>query len=162
MDALRNEGISTWFDLGLMLDRLRDGRATPSLSFDDDFPAFTRHISPGVGLVTFHCSVDGVTVEIGKYAEALRRILPEPRLHMITGRFDVRAEPLVGPGIAHHVLPEIDGFSDWHLYRDFFHRRMERGSPLYNSLILALWDDVLVLAERLALRCACIRCRKKS
>ena len=26
---------------------------------------------------------------------------------------------------------------------------MERGSPLYNSLILGLWDDVLVLAERL-------------
>ena len=24
MDALRSEGIATWFDLGLMLDRLRD------------------------------------------------------------------------------------------------------------------------------------------
>jgi hypothetical protein len=147
MDALRNEGITTWFDLGLMLDRLRDGRGTPSLSFDDDFDTFARHISLGVGLVTFHCSVDGVTVEIGKYAEAMRRVLPEPQLHMITGRFDVRAEPLVGPRIEHHVVPEIDGFSGWHLYRDFFHRRMERGSPLYNSLILALWDDVLVVAE---------------
>ncbi|MBD3852673.1 MAG: hypothetical protein IFK93_15310, partial [Acidobacteria bacterium] len=149
MDALRKADIATWFDLGLMLDRLRDGRGTPSLSFDDDFDTFARHISAGVGLVTFHCSVDGVTVEIGKYAEAMARVLPEPQLHMITGRFDVRAEPLVGPRVEHHVLPEIDGFSRWHLYRDFFHRRMERGSPLYNSLILALWDDVLVLAERL-------------
>lgn len=149
MDALRSEGIATWFDLGLMLDRLRDGRHTPSLSFDDDFDAFARHISRGVGLVTFHCSVDGVTVEIGKYAEALQRILPESQLYLITGRFDVRAEPIVGPKVECHVLPGVDGFSDWHLYRDFFHRRMERGSPLYNSLILALWDDVLVLAERL-------------
>ena len=149
MDALRKADIATWFDLGLMLDRLRDGRGTPSLSFDDDFDTFARHISAGVGLVTFHCSVDGVTVEIGKYAEAMARVLPEPQLHMITGRFDVRAEPLVGPRVELHVLPEIDGFSRWHLYRDFFHRRMERGSPLYNSLILALWDDVLVLAERL-------------
>ncbi len=149
MDALRNEGITTWFDLGLMLDRLRDGRGTPSLSFDDDFPAFARHVSRGVGLVTFHCTVDGVTVEIGKYAEAMRRALPEPRLHMIMGRFDVRAEPLVGPGVEHHMFPEIDGFNRWHLYRDFFHRRLERGSALYNSLILALWEDVLVIAERL-------------
>ena len=149
MEALRTEGIATWFDLGLMLDRLRDGRGTPSLSFDDDFDTFARHVSHGVGLVTFHCSVDGVTVEIGKYAEAMRCLLPEPKLHMIVGRFDVRAAPLVGPGVEHHVLPGLDGFADWHLYRDFFHRRLERGSPLYNSLILALWDDVLVLAERL-------------
>ena len=149
IDALRDEDITTWFDLGLMLDRLRDGRGTPSLNFDDDFDAFARHISRGVGLVTFYCSVDGVTVEIAKYAEAMRHLLPEAQLHLITGRFDVRAEPIMGPRVERHVLPEIDGFADWHLYRDFFHRRMERGSPLYNSLILALWDDVLVLAERL-------------
>ena len=36
IDALRDEGITTGFDLGLMLDRLRDGRVTPSLNFDDD------------------------------------------------------------------------------------------------------------------------------
>ena len=89
IDALRDERITTWFDLGLMLDRLRDGRGTPSLNFDDDFDAFARHISRGVGLVTFHCSVDGVTVEIAKYAEAMRHVLPELQLHMITGRFDV-------------------------------------------------------------------------
>ena len=73
MDALRSEGITTWFDLGLMLDRLRDGRDTPSLIFGDNFDAFTRHIGHGVGLVTFHCAVDGVTAEIAKYAEAMRR-----------------------------------------------------------------------------------------
>ncbi len=68
MDVLRSESITTWFDLGLLLDRLRDGRDTPSLIFDDDFDAFTQDVSRGVGLVTFHCSVDGVTVEIAKYA----------------------------------------------------------------------------------------------
>jgi len=148
MDALRSEGIATWFDLGLMLDRLRDGRDTPTLIFDDDFDAFTRHIGHGVGFVTFHCSVDGVTVEIAKHAEAMRRVLSEPRLHMIAGHFDVRAEPILDPHIERHELPELDGFSEWRLYGDFFHRRMERGSPLYNALILALWDDVLAIAER--------------
>ena len=149
MDALRSEGITTWFDLGLMLDRLRDGRDTPGLIFDDNFDAFTRHICHGVGLVTFHCSVDGVTVEIAKYAEAMRRVLSEPQLHMITGHFDVRAETILGSNIERHELPGLNGFSEWCLYGDFFHRRMERGSPLYNTLILALWDDVLVIAERL-------------
>ena len=149
MDALRSEGIATWFDLGLMLDRLRDGRDTPGLIFDDNFDAFARHICHGVGLVTFHCSVDGVTVEIAKYAEAMRRVLPEPQLHIITGHFDVRAGPMLGSNIECHELPELNGFSEWRLYGDFFYRRMERGSPLYNTLILALWDDVLVIAERL-------------
>ena len=149
MDALRSEGITTWFDLGLMLDRLRDGRDTPRLIFDDNFDAFTRHICHGVGLLTFHCSVDGVTGEIAKYAEAMRRLLSEPQLHMITGHFDVRAEPMLDANIERHELPELNGFSGWRLYGDFFHRRMERGSPLYNALILEFWDDVLVIAERL-------------
>ncbi len=51
MDALRSEGITTWFNLGLMLDRLRDGRDTPRLIFNDNFDAFTQHICHGVGLV---------------------------------------------------------------------------------------------------------------
>jgi glycosyltransferase involved in cell wall biosynthesis len=149
MDALRNEGITTWFDLGLMLDRLRDGRDTPGFVFDGDFKAFTRHAARGVGFVTFQFAVDGVTVEVAKYAEAMRRVLPQPRLHAIAGQFDVRAEPILGSVFERHEIPEIDGFSGWPLYRDFFHRRMERGSPLYNRLILALWDEVLMLAERL-------------
>ena len=149
MDALRREDITTWFDLGLMLDRLRDGHDTPSLVVDEDFDGFTEHVSNGVGIVTFHCSVDGVTVEIGKYVEALRRVLPKPRIHVIAGRFDVRAESILGSHIERHELPQLDGFSAWPLYRDFFHRRMERGSPLYNDLIRALWDDVLDLVERL-------------
>ncbi len=105
MDALRSEGITTWFDLGLMLDRLRDGRDTPRLIFDDNVDAFTRHICHGVGLVTFSCSVDGVTAEIAKYAEAMRRVLPAPQLHMIVGHFDVRAEPMLDPDIERHELP---------------------------------------------------------
>jgi hypothetical protein len=40
MDALRREGITTWFDLGLMLDRLRDQRETPGMIFDEDYDAF--------------------------------------------------------------------------------------------------------------------------
>jgi len=150
MSALRSERIATWFDLGLMLDRLRDERGTPSLTVDDDFSAFTQRISSGIGIVTFHCSVDGVTVEIAKYAEAMRSVLPEPRLHLITGRFDVRAEPILGPDIDQHTLAGMDGFSDWPLYEDFFHRRLERGSTLYNSLILELWADVLDLTDRLS------------
>ena len=149
MDALRNEGITTWFDLGLMLDRLRDGRDTPGFVFTGDFKSFTRQAARGLGFVTFQFAVDGVTVEVAKYAEAMRSILPKPRLHAIAGRFDVRAEPILGPGFERHEIPEIDGFSGWPLYRDFFHRRLERGSPLYNKLILALWNDVLTLSERI-------------
>ena len=92
MEALRKADVATWFELGLMLDRLRDGRATPSPSFEGDFGAFARYASAGVGLVTFHWLMDDV--EIGRYAEAMSHILPDLQLHVITGRFDVRTEPL--------------------------------------------------------------------
>ena len=94
MEALGKVDVATWFDLGLMLDRLRDGRATPSPSFEGDFDAFARYASAGVGLVTFHCLMDDV--ETARYAEAISHTLPDLQLHLITGRFDVRPEPLLG------------------------------------------------------------------
>ena len=75
IEALRAERIETWFDLGLMLDRLREDRAVPGIIAPPDFESFARELQRGVGFVTFKLGVDGVSMEIAKYADALR-VLP--------------------------------------------------------------------------------------
>ncbi len=70
IEALRAERIETWFDLGLMLDRLREDRAVPAIVAPPDFESFARDLKRGVGFVTFELGVDGVSIEIATAREA--------------------------------------------------------------------------------------------
>ena len=89
LERLRAENIETWFDLGLMLDRLRDERAGPSAPAG--FADFRRKLARGVAFVTYRYAIDGVTMEIAKYADAMRSRLPNVRIHMLGGHFGTGA-----------------------------------------------------------------------
>ncbi len=149
VDSLRAEQITTWFDLGLLLDRLREERAVPSARLPADRRAFEQKLSRGIAFLTFSYSVDGVTMEALKYADAFKRFLPDPKLHFIGGEFDPRTDALFDPTARQHVLDGATGFDLCPIYRRLFHRRLERGSPLYNSLIGQLWGTTLDLVQRL-------------
>ena len=56
-----------------------------------------RDVAAGVGFVTFDLWVDGVSVEIAKYAEALRLLLGDPKIHYIAGHFEETCD-VVGRG----------------------------------------------------------------
>ena len=73
--------LETSFDLELMVDRLRDERDVPSApaAFDD----FRRKFARGVAFVTYDYAVDGMTMEIAKYAEAMRNVLPISRILIV-------------------------------------------------------------------------------
>ncbi len=147
--VLRAARVETWFDLGLILDRLREDRAVPGIVAPPDFDAFVHDLQRGIGFVTFDFGVDGVSMEIAKYAEALRTLMPEVRVHYIAGRFADPADHIIDHDAEWHCVPEIDGFDAWPLYRDFFTRKLERGGPLYNDLIGRFWEATLVLCEAL-------------
>ncbi len=148
--ALREETVDTWFDLGLFLDRLREGRRTPNCSAPPDRPAFERDLATGIAFVTFNIGIDGVSVEIGKYAEALRLFLGNPKLHFISAFFEESSEHVIGADEGNwHTIETMRGFDDWPGFRDFFSRKLERGGRLYNELIGRLWSEVLTTCERL-------------
>ena len=86
LENLRNETVNTWFDLGLFIDQLRDNRPNPSAEFRGDFESFQQQKKKGIAFITFHYAIDGVTMEISKYAAALRRIMPGSKLHFIAGK----------------------------------------------------------------------------
>ena len=70
LNKLREEPIHTWFDLGLFLDRVKEGRTLPSFCFEGKYDDFKTHLHKGgIAFITYHYMVDGVTVEVEKYAE---------------------------------------------------------------------------------------------
>ena len=149
LSALRAEDVSTWFDLGLYLDRLREGRGLPGPRAPASFDEFADGLARGVAFITFEFAVDGVTVEAEKYAQAFRKLIPDVRMHYVAGHFAELADHVIGTDAEWHCMEELQAFDNWPLYRDFFQRKLERGGPLYNQLITRFWDATLEIIERL-------------
>jgi glycosyltransferase involved in cell wall biosynthesis len=147
--SLNDEDIATWFDLGLFIDRLRGSRPSPECRPSANLPAFERDVAAGIAFVTFDIGIDGVSMEIAKYAKALRLSLRNPKLHYIAGDFEDFSDHVIDPGDTWHTLEIIQGFADWPSYRDFFSRKLDRGGPLYNELIGRVWSEALDICQQL-------------
>ncbi len=150
ISLLESEKIRSWFDLGLFLDRVRDAsRENPSV-FRGSRSEFEQEIgSRGIAFVTFFYSVDGVSVEINKYARLFNMNFPSAPVYYLGGRFKPEAGKHIPSFVNRVEISGLDGFDRWPLYRDFFFTRLERGSEAYNSLIVDFWGEVLMLAKKL-------------
>ncbi len=150
LSKLNAETINTWFDLGLLLDRLKEERDLPPIQLNGSFDDFKEELRcGGIGLLTFHYMVDGVTVEAEKYASLLKRNIPGVHVHFISGKIHYKTAPFIHKEHRQKEIPELAGFDDWALYRDFYFTKLERGSGAYNELIVKLWNQTLVIVEKL-------------
>ena len=166
ISLLNEKQINTWFDLGLFIDSVKEdaynySRSTsrksqqaslrqPSVLQSNTFNGFKKKLgNSGIGFITFHYSVDGVTVEIQKYAKALQGLIPGIPIHFIAGDFLPEAERFIDTSITRHTIKEISGFDNWKLYEPFFTTKMERGSDEYNKLIKLFWKDTCGIVEKL-------------
>ncbi|HIA35607.1 MAG TPA: glycosyltransferase [Flavobacteriales bacterium] len=165
LHILSQEKVDTWFDLGLLIDKIKeDGysfsnthkqksgsfvRQAPVIR-SNTFDQFKKKLSgTGIAFITYHFSVDGVTVEIQKYAKALKSFLPDLPIHFVSGGFMPEADCFIDKSVQRHTIKEINGFDSWKLYEDFFFNQLQRGSKEYNDLIKKFWQEVLVIVEKL-------------
>ena len=147
---LNGQDIETWFDLGLFLDRFREENNYPPISRKGSFDDFKEEVrTGGVAFLTFHYMVDGVTIEVNKYASLMRRNVPGIPIHYIAGRIDTKTTPFIQRDYLQKVIPGLAGFNEWELYHDFFLSKLERGAPVYNKLIKKFWTQTLDIVEEL-------------
>ncbi|MFA8433935.1 MAG: phosphodiester glycosidase family protein [Marinifilaceae bacterium] len=151
MTSLRREKINTWFDLGLFIDRMKENKPVPTFEFGGTFSEFKTHIREGgVAFITFYFSIDGVSIEVEKYAKTIRFNLGEDvPIHYIAGKFYPESYKIIDPETKTFSIDAMQSFDDWNLYKDFFFTKLERGSKEYNALIIKFWEQVLELCEQL-------------
>jgi len=150
LTVLNKEKIDTWFDLGLFVDRFREQKKYPSMEFTGSYEEFKENLRKGgIGFITFHYMVDGITVEVEKYSSLIRRNIPGIPVHYIAGEIHSKTAPVIKEDYKQHVIPEMAGFDDWELYSDFYFTKLERGSETYNALIKKLWSQTLTIIEKL-------------
>ena len=149
LEKLQNENINDWGELGAFIDRLRDNKAIPNAEFDGNFEEFKAHLSEGIGFLSFHYGVYGVTVEMSKYASAIKQIIPDAELHFIAGNIPPEADSLFPASAKRCQIAGTDGFGEWELFDDFFHHKLQGGSHKYQHLFRKFWEQTLQIVEKL-------------
>ena len=121
LSILKSEKIKTWFDLGIFIDRFRETKPLPSVKFNETFKEFKKRVTEGgIAFITFLYSVDGVTIEVEKYAKIFRKILKDIKIHYICGKFYPESYKLIDQSTIKHEIPEMRAFDNWKLYKDFY------------------------------------------
>lgn len=151
MEVLCSENIKTWFDLGLFIDRFKENKPIPVVEFNQSFEAFKSEIhKKGIAFSTFYYSIDGVSIEVEKYAKTFRYNFGDDiAIHYIAGKFHSEASKIMDPRTKTCTIEEMQGFDDWTLYKDFYFTKLERGSKEYNALIIQFWKQTLTICEKL-------------
>lgn len=159
LKALHEEKVETWFDIGLLLDRLKEDQKPFELP--STYDRFRKGVAKGIGFVAFDFGIDGVSIEVSKYAKAFTKLLEKesnitPKFSCIGGHFSKATDTIFSDEWSRHVLREARGFDDWDGYNEYFHTSLSRGSKEYIELAKKIWSG----AQRLSLEIADIVLQK--
>ena len=148
LDELNQENIKTWFDLGLYIDRLRDQLPTFEHA-PNDFNIFLSQLEQGIAFVSFDFGIDGVSMEMSKYAKAFEQLSEQMSIHFIAGTFKKNHQTIIEQRWTKHEIPNVNGFNGCQTYKDYFETKLSRGSSEYNQLIEKLWQQTQILCKEI-------------
>ena len=148
LNELNQKPITTWFDLGLYIDKLRDQLPTFE-HIPNDFGSFVSQLGQGIAFISFDFGIDGVSMEVSKYAKAFEQINEQAKIHFIAGTFKKGHQTIIENRWSKHEILQCDGFNGCSTYADYFETKLARGSKEYNQLIEELWQKTLILCQQI-------------
>ncbi len=147
-------------DLAWLEKRDIDGGDRISAVLDDlarapiqPWPAtFRERLARGVAFVTFAFDIDGVSMEVAKYARCFEEILPGIPIHCLAGNFNEKADAVLDPSWHRHLLVGADGWDKWDggkWFAQMFYEDLPPDSERCSKLAREIWHQALSLTERL-------------
>lgn len=147
IDDLKQRHVEAGDGISAVLDELaRHTRDRPSVRLRD-------RMGQGIAFVTFAFDIDGVSMEIAKYARCFSEISPGAPIHCIAGNFGEKADVVLDPGWQRCRLEGADGWDKWgdgKWFARLFYEDLAPGSRQSSELAAEMWQQALALAERLA------------
>jgi len=151
MRTLTSASPRNWEELTGVLEGVRDSiRPTPTT-----WEAFLRQCARGTAFLTFDYGVDGVSIEIAKYAQSLEDLysgIGEPAIHLIGGDFYPQADTVMEPGWQRFKIEGINGWSKWaegKWFQKLFYEEMPAGSPISDELAVEMYAQAVTIVEKL-------------
>ncbi|NOY75668.1 MAG: glycosyltransferase family 4 protein [Kiritimatiellaeota bacterium] len=145
--------IADWSDIAKFLT---EREATARSTFPDD-ASFKESLRSGIAFLTFDYGIDGVSIEIAKYATCFERILSDadgsiPELHFIGGDFHDKAEAVLKDRWKRFRIEGINGWSKWYdgkWFSKLYYEDMPEGSDASKTMAREMWRQTAVFAEKL-------------
>lgn len=142
--------VRSWHDIHDALNEL------PPAGRSVEHPALIERAARGIAFLTFAYGIDGVSMEIAKYAACLETLLGRvgstPTIHCIGGHFSASAAHVLLPRWHRHVIQEANGWSKWHGGRYFerlFRADMPAGSEASAEMAGEIWRQAVGFAREL-------------
>lgn len=152
LGELHSQSIGSWSDIDDALDSLV-ARAESVYDLADTRCELPR----AIGFITFEYGIDGVSMEIAKYAACFEQLGDRygqvPSIHLLGGNFSESVDCVLAPRWHRHLLPESNGWSKWcggaHFSR-LFYEDMPEGSSASAEMAGEIWRQALDFAGMIA------------
>ncbi|MCP4283427.1 MAG: glycosyltransferase [Gammaproteobacteria bacterium] len=144
--------LSSWEELSSAVKRIRSIEHKPLPASKAEF---LQTVSQGTAFLTFALGIDGVSIEIAKYARTLENLYQsygDARLHFIASDFSPQADTILK---AHWPRFQIDGINGWSKWDEgkwfdaLFHEEMPAGSQRSSELAAEVYRQARVIAGKL-------------
>ena len=155
MHSLDRARVTDWVDIDRVLDRLVEAQGYRVDPGERD-AGRKKRLARGMAFITFDYGIDGVSIEISKYARCLESTLSEDggslSVHFIGGGFTERADSIIDPNWHRFTLPNSNGWAKWDGGRWFsrlFYEDMPPGSTASSEMAAEVWRQALGLTHTL-------------
>ena len=145
LEQLEQLSVTSWEDIGAALSGL-GAAGVPRAS--------GAELSRSAAFATFDFGIDGVSIEIGKYARCLEALASEqgmtPTIHLIGGDFHPQADSVLSERWLRCRLRNANGWAKWEggaWFEKLFREEMAERSAASTVLATQIWRQALELTR---------------
>lgn len=149
ISELQNVKINNWQDISSFLYSI--SKSNPKLKIHD----FNKLPANGIAFITYNYGIDGVSIEISKYARCFERTFSSQEselipIHLISGGFLEHSDSIIKSRWRKFEIPNFDGWDKWDKGKWFaklFYEDMPENSEISNSLAKEIWKQATKFAK---------------
>ena len=153
LKELNSFKVSTWKDISNILENLRSKKQNTEANEE-----YLNDVESGISFITFDYGIDGVSIEIEKYALCLEKLFKDKNnadipLHFIGGDFHDKADAVLKPRWHRHQIPNSNGWSKWSdgkWFAKLFYEDMPEGSEISKSMAKEIWNQAVDFSKQLS------------
>jgi len=147
-EIIENSSPQDWDDISKILLNLKN---------QNKAKVDKTNLTKTAAFFTFDYGIDGVSIEISKYAQALENIAQKNDqqidLHFISGDFYDKADAVLKPEWNRFEIENINGWSKWDdgkWFSKLFYEDMPENSDVSKEVAQQIWQQATSIAQKLA------------
>ncbi len=130
--------VKNWADISTILEKTKTS-------------SHSQELSPRIAFITFNYGIDGVSIEISKYARCFEKIFGEnTEVHLIGGQFFENSNAVLKKRWKKLAIPNFDGWDKWaggKWFEKLFYSDMPADSELSDKMAVEIYNQATEFSE---------------